>query len=206
MSRYTNLIFLVLLALSGCNQQTTSVPEISAEDGTPLLSEAQYGDRNPLIIETYLPARCGPVESKNVSPTEYEQGEFSRRLQEVKPLSQQAVGVTSAIDIGCITRRYKSDDLRAWATRGDPVAMYGELVNKYRRLGDVCRNDEAITVGLDRAYNAKFVIIEDVRISRLPELHYLIGIVKFNCGRKGGAQYLLEASDRGYFLPQILPD
>jgi hypothetical protein len=167
----------------------------------PLMTERQYGRTNPLIIDTFLPAQCGPVQSTSVAPTDYEQGEFDRRLQQAKELSPQAVGVESAIDIGCIVRRYKPADLSVWATRGDPVAMYGELANRYKRLGDVCRNDAVIAAGLEKAYNTQFVTVDGVRISRLPELYYLVGSVKSLCGRRGAAKYLSSTFERGYFPP-----
>ena len=194
------LILLVLL-LAGCDRGSNSVPQVSAEDGMPLMTERQYGRSNPLIIDSFLPAQCGPVQSKSVAPADYERGEFDRRLQQANALSPQAVGVESAIDIGCIVRRYQPSDLSAWAARGDPVAMYGDLANRYRHLGDVCRNDAVIATGLEKAYNAQFVTVDGVRISRLPELYYLIGSVKSLCGRKGANKYLSSTFDRGYFPP-----
>jgi hypothetical protein len=194
-------LFLLVLLLAGCDRGSTSVPLVSAEDGSPVMTEQQYGRSNPLIIDTFLPAPCHPVQSKRVAPSDYERTEFDRRLQEAKESSPHAVGVESAIDIGCIARRYSAADLSAWAAKGDPVAMYGDLSNRYRRLGDVCRNDDIIAADLEKAYNTQFVTVDGVRISRLPELYYLVGWVKLACGRKGATEYLSSTYDRGYFPP-----
>jgi hypothetical protein len=195
-------LLLLVLLLAGCDRRSASVPLVSAEDGLPVMTERQYGRSNPLIIDTFLPAPCRLVRSKTVAPSDYERAEFDRRLQEAKELSPHAVGVESAIDIGCILRRYPSADLSVWAARGDPVAMYGDLANRYRRLGDVCRHDAVIAAGLEKAYNTQFVTVDGVRISRLPELYYLIGSVKLDCGRKGATKYLSSTYDRGYFPPE----
>ena len=194
-------IVLLILGVGGCDRKGASVPEVSAEDGAPVMTEAQYGNRNPLIIDTYLPARCAPARPRNVAPAEYERGEFNRRLHQAKELAPHAVGVQRAIDIGCVMRRYRPNDLSTWAARGDPIAMYGDLVNRYRRLGDVCRNDDVIVAGLEKAYNAQFVTVDGVRISRVPELYFLIGSVKLDCGRKGATKHLSLTYDHGYFPP-----
>jgi hypothetical protein len=161
----------------------------------PSLTEAQFGNGNPMAIDAdYTTKVCPKIPRNNISPSEYELPEFKKRT------SKDGSSVVRPIDVKCILNLYGDEGVNLWSKRGDVVARYAIIYQKYRSFSRLCADggrraeEESLEIYRDGVKDLKRGSVP----SRIPELYYLVGNIRITCGRDGYENYIVNSPEHGY--------
>lgn len=140
--------------------------------------------------------RCPAVDSSKVSPAEFEGPMFVLRYP------RDATAFMAQPDFACLQHRYSASAIDAWASQGDPLASYLQLLRTYGSWEAVCSNQAEIERRL-MLVRERRVHLETVgrEVVRFPEASMVISQVRRGCG--GDAQAAESQSSADGYRPLL---
>ena len=150
----------------------------------------------PLVIGFISDARdCYPMDTR-LAPSKAEEPHFRSRL------SDDRSTVIQPIEVVCAAAACPKADLARWAQAGDPVAIYASTYLAFKTTKLVCANRAEIERRLLPALKiAAPPYLVSRPIPRVPELNYVIAMVRLRCDQGDAEPFILSGRSGGYIPP-----
>jgi len=125
----------------------------------------------------------------------------SRTIEQAERLSferraSQGI-IAEPINIECLKKNFKSDEILRQARDGDPVARVIAIDIVYKNKNEFCKNLDKVLYILDDVYKVK-VEVNGKDVSRVTESYYLKGAAMFECGVPGWEEIYSLSPSRGF--------